>query len=96
MRDLALSFPIARVDSLRQGLELHKSCGFTLTRNLVSDARRKSVIELAAESAVSKTADLGSKALELYNILIDAVRIAHDKLLELHFCISRRIMGTEV
>jgi hypothetical protein len=67
-----------------------------LAADFIFDTGGESIVELTAESTVTPATDLGGKSLEFYNVLIDALSIAHVELLEVHLCIPGWVMGSEV
>jgi hypothetical protein len=67
-----------------------------LTADFVFDTGGETVIELSAESTIAPTSNEGGEAIELHNILRDALSVAQVELLELSFGVSCWVVGTEV
>jgi hypothetical protein len=67
-----------------------------LTTDFIFDTGGETVIELSAEGTIAPTSNEGGKAIELHNILRDALSVVQVESLELSFGISCWVVGTEV
>ena len=77
-------------------MEIHDTIGLALTRDLVFDPVGKYIVEAPANSSVTPVSDLACQAVPFYNVFSDPLTIVHLQSLELSFCISHGVMGTEV
>jgi hypothetical protein len=64
--------------------------------DFVFDMGGETIIELSVESTIAPTSNEGGEAIELYNILCDALSVVQVELLELSFGVSCWVVGTEV
>ena len=67
MADLRVTFPIAGIDGLDEGMELVEVVQFANSFDFVLDAARKSIVELAAEGSISPI-DFGEELPKADNI----------------------------
>jgi hypothetical protein len=67
-----------------------------LAADFILDTGGKSVIELSAESTIAPTSNESGEAIELHNVLRDALSVAQVELLELSLGVTCGIVGTEV
>ena len=88
--------PVPVVDLLGKSAEFRDTIGFALTRDLVFNLIGESVVEAPAKSSVTPVLDLACQVVPFYNVFSDPLTIAHLQSLELSFCISHRVMQTEV
>ena len=95
-QDLRLPFPVPGIDGLHKGVEAIKGAGLSDVGDLIFDAVRKTAVEDVAKCAIAIAVDLSSKAIELYNVLIDLLPFLHGQVVQLMFHIPDRIMWTEV
>ena len=96
MVDFRLALPIARVNSLDEGTEFVESCGFSNSRDLVLGSIRETIVKVVLEGTFSVTLDLQSDPVEFDNIFVDALTILHGQMVQLVFCISDRVMWSQV
>jgi len=67
-----------------------------LTSDLVFDARRKTIVELPAESAVAPSTDNSGKAVELDDVLSNPSVISHAELFKARLSVTNRVMWSEI
>ena len=84
------------VNLLGERVEIRNVVRLALTRDLVFDPIRKSVVEAPTESSMIPVSDLACQVIPFYNILGDPLTIMHLQLLELSFGVSYGVMGTKV
>ena len=77
-------------------MEVRDVVQLALTRDLVLDPIRESIVEAPTESSVTPISDFACQAVPFYNILGDPLTIAHLQSLKLSFSISYGVVGTKV
>ena len=96
MRNFFLVLPVPVVDLLGKSAEFCDTIGLALTRDLVFNLIRESIVEAPAKSAMTPVLDLACQAVPFYDVFSDPLTIPHLQLLELSFHISHRVVHTEV
>ena len=91
-----LALPVACIDGLGEVVEIGEGGGLPDTRDLIFDAVGETVVEMVPEGTFSVSLDLRSNPVEFNYVFIDSLTILHRKVVKLMFCISDRIMRTEV
>ena len=77
-------------------MEIHDTIGLALTRDLIFNPIGKSVVEAPMKSSMTPVSDLACQAVPFYNVFSDPLAIAHLQSLELSFCVSHRVVETEL
>jgi hypothetical protein len=67
-----------------------------LATDFVFDVGGETVVELTAKGTIAPTSNERGEAVELYDVLHDALSIAQLKLLELSFGVSDGVVRTEI
>ena len=96
MRNFFLVLPVPVVDLLGKSAEVCNTIGLALTRDLIFNLVRKSVVEAPAKSSMTPVSDLACQAVPFYDVFSDPLTVAHLQLLELSFCVSHGVVWTEV
>ena len=90
-----MALPISGVDRLGEGTEFMEGVRFADVGNIILDAGWKSVIHLSAEGSITPL-DTGGKAVEVDQVLHDALVIVHLEVFKVSFGLTFGIMGSEV
>ena len=88
--------PVPGIDGLHESGVTIKGAGLSDMGDFIFDVVRETTIEDVVEHTIAIAVDLSSKAIKLYNILIDLLPFLHGQVVQLMFCVSDRIMWTEV
>ena len=88
--------PVPGIDGLHKSAVTIKGVGLSDMGDFIFDAVGKNIVEDVAECAIAIAVDLSSEAIELYDVLIDFLPFIHGQVVQLMFCVSDRIMQTEV
>ena len=87
--------PISGVDGLGEGTEFMEDVRFANAGNLILDAGLKSMIQLSAEGGIAPL-DMGGKAVEVNEVLHNALVVMHLEIFEVSLGLTFGIGGSEV
>ena len=92
---LGMVLPILGVNRLGEGKEFVEGAGFADAGDLILDVGWKSTIHLSAEGGIVPL-DMGSKAVEVNQVLHNALVIMHLEVFKVSFSLTFGIVGSEV
>ena len=84
------------VDILGKSPEFCDTIGFALTRDLIFNPIRESIVEAPVKSSMTPILDLACQAVPFYDVFSNPLTIMHLQSLKLSLCVSHEVVGTEV